>query len=89
MKMLVGQFRREARRFSVPHHAAITAQQSCSINDDESLVGRDGYEHDRDTEEEVCRVGNLANAKTFPPRHAGANAKWGFIHPRQEQKGDG
>jgi hypothetical protein len=42
MNMLVGQFRRKARRFSLPHHAAITAQQSCSINDDKNLVGRHG-----------------------------------------------
>jgi hypothetical protein len=42
MKTLVGKFRRNARRFSVPHHAAIAAQQSCSIEDDKSLMGRNG-----------------------------------------------
>jgi hypothetical protein len=42
MKMLVGQVPSHAPRFSVPHHAAITAQQSCSNNDDKTLIGRDG-----------------------------------------------
>ena len=86
--MLVGQFRREARRFSVPHHAAIAAQQSCSNNDDKRLIGRSGMSRTARWKE-VRRDGNFADAKTFPPRHAGANAKWGFIHRRQEQKGDG
>jgi len=42
MKILVGKFRRNARRLSVPHAAAIAAQQSCSINDDKALIGRNG-----------------------------------------------
>ena len=81
--MLVGQFRRKARRFSLPHHAAITAQQSCSIK---SLSGRDGMSET--TRWKKCAaVGNFADAETFPPRHAGANAKWGFSF--MTTRGDG
>jgi hypothetical protein len=32
--------------------------------------------------------GNLADAKTFPPRHAGANAKWGLIQCMTSGRGD-
>jgi hypothetical protein len=36
----------------------------------------------------VRGVGNFADAETFPPRHAGANAKWGFDSSMTEEETD-
>jgi hypothetical protein len=50
--------------------SAITAQQSCSIED---LIGRDGISKTMAWKKQAS-FGNFADAETFPLRHAGADA---------------
>jgi hypothetical protein len=68
------------------HRAAITAQQSCSIDDGKNLIGRDGISKTM-VWKKCAPSGNFADAKTFPLRHAGADRKMGllFIHDRKKE----
>jgi len=80
----------------VPHHAAITAQQSCSINSNsgKNLIGRDGISKTIVCQQD-CRVkkcapsGNFAHAETFQFGMPGYQAQSGGYCSSMITKGDG
>jgi hypothetical protein len=87
MKILVGQVpSKRPALFQFPtssHYCATIVQHQQQQNSDRA----EWHEQDRDVEE-VRGEGNFADAKTFPPRHAGANAKWGLIQCMTRGRGD-
>jgi hypothetical protein len=54
------------------HRTAIAAQQSCSNDNGKSLIGRDGISKTMRWKN-YAALGNFADARTFPTRHADAN----------------
>jgi hypothetical protein len=65
--------------------AAITAQQSRSINNGKYLIGRDGISKTMRWKN-YAALRNFADARTFPLRHAGANSTKGLWFTRDHEQ---